>query len=375
MVNSYSWKRFGFFSVQEQDQEQWILEIGSEAYRFDVNVRFGKKIDLVSIKREWPYKNEIDLTIKKLEFFREKGEFIVTETCPVCGAPKEQGLQEARICGMDYLMCSKCSHVYARCFPEESAVERYYRENVVADPYYMNPQEIELRLKEIYFPKISWITEVYRNTFGRRPESILDIGAGSGHFLFGCKRKGFLVEGIEFSRGYRNWCREQFGIELHEDVCALEGIKFDVVCSFNVIEHVYNPREFISHYKRFMKQNSLAVIETPKVNSLTTHLQKIFPDEPSGILIPYEHNHLFTDASLASLLFESGLSVKSVWYFGQDIAELILRICTELDVDSSKVFGRIYGGLQEVVDAHHASNLMLFAAAPGLPQAEPVQER
>lgn len=371
-MNSYVWKRKTSFVTKVHTEEIWTLEKDRGHYDFLVDVKFGKKIDLVNIKKEWPYEREIEFTKKVIGFFEAQSQFVRTEKCPVCFTDADQSVSEGCICGMNYLRCEVCNHIFARYFPSENAVETYYRENLANNTYYINPHEIELRIKEIYLPKIEWICDAYRKIFGRNPESILDIGAGSGHFLFACKRQGLLVNGIEFSRSYKDWCREHFGIELHGEIGELEDQSFDVVCSFNVIEHVYNPSVFIADYKKVMNENSLAVIETPRVNSLTTCLQKIFPEEPRGNLIPYEHNHLFTDASLATLLFENNLAVKSVWYFGQDVAELILRIFAELGMDNPEVFSRMYDGLQGFIDMHHASNLMICAAVPWQRPAETV---
>ena len=67
----------------------------------------------------------------------------------------------------------------------------------------MDPDEIELRLREIYVPKTDWIFDVYGRIFDREPKSILDIGAGSGHLLYGCKRMGLDVAGDRiFQRPY-----------------------------------------------------------------------------------------------------------------------------------------------------------------------------
>ena len=93
-----------------------------------------------------------------------------------------------------------------------------------------------------------------------------------------------------------------------------------------------------------------------------TAIQRVYPNEPRGHLVPYEHNHLFTDASLATLLFRSGFAVKSAWLFGQDMSELILRVCAELKGGSGGIMPRLYGPLQKALDAGHGSDLMLLAA-------------
>ena len=80
--------------------------------------------------------------------------------------------------------------------------------------------------------------------------------------------------------------------------------------------------------------------------------------------MPFEHSHLFTDGSLATLLYVNGLAVRRIWYFGQDMAELILRIGSELKGESGTLLARLFNPLQEAIDVSHHSDCMLVAATP-----------
>ena len=362
--NGYRWKREIPLTERESIRERWTLETGDESFEFPVDVRFGKEIDMAAVKKRWPYRRQRDFVRQKMDYFEKTFEVVPVERCPVCSTGREAAEHYLTICAVDYLQCGHCTHVYAAVFPTLESVEKYYREDPVKNDYYLEPDEIELRLQEIYLPKIEWIAGVYEGIFGRRPESILDMGAGAGHFLYACKRSGLQCRGIEYSEKYGRWSREQFGIELCRDKDAVGAATFDIVTSFNVIEHVYEPKEFVEDYKRFMGGESIAVIETPKVNSLTTRLQRIFPDDLRGHLKPYEHNHLFTDASLATLLFMNGLGIRSLWYFGQDAAELLWRICYEVNAESAGVFEKLYRDVQAAVDLSRASDLMMAVAVP-----------
>lgn len=343
-------------------RENWVLENQNGSIQLDIDVTFGKDLDIVKVKREWPYQREVDFTLKMISFFKQSSEFQEVERCPVCDSARKGADSLITVCGQEYLQCGNCTHVFATAFPSPELLERFYRESAIENPYYVNPEEIELRTREIYLPKAIWIRDVYTGLFGRSPLNILDIGAGAGHFLNGCKRVGLDVWGIEYSKKYVEWCKEQFQINLHSDPQPLKGKKFDVVCSFNVIEHAPDPHEFLDRCKEYMHERSLVVIETPKVNSLTTCVQKLYPDAPRGHLVPYEHNHLFTDSSLASLLVMNHLAPKFIWYYGQDLVELLLRICAESGVDGSKILNKFFGPLQPALDVLHGSDLMLVAA-------------
>jgi SAM-dependent methyltransferase len=361
--SSYIWKRLSPFRSSSQKTEKWILERRGKTFEFDVDAYFGKEIDISKIKSNWPFEKEIESTKSQLAFFQNENKYKLIDNCPVCNTEKEHTKGYLTICNVDYLECLNCSHVYSTKFPAEETVEKYYKNDGGDNPYYINPDEIELRLKEIYTPKVEWIIDVYRKKYNRTPESIVDIGAGSGHFLYACKKKGLRVYGAEFNKKYIAWCNEHFSIQLNQSLDSIKCDRADIISNFNVIEHSYKPQRFIEDCKRFMSDESLLVIETPKVNSFCTGIQETYPDEPRGLLIPYEHNHLFTEASLATLLFNCNLGVNSVWYFGQDMPELIMRMCYEMGVDDSKMIRRIFPTLQKSLDRFEASNLMIMAAS------------
>lgn len=358
----YIWKRESEFSTRERSKEKWMLEISGKSYEYDVDVRFGKKCDIASLKTNWPFSMELEQSRKHLDFFERAGTFIFAEECPVCSSEKSCAALKVKICGVDYLQCRNCGHVYATVFPSPAALKAFYEDPPLDNTYYVNPEEIDLRLKEIYVPKLEWIIDVYRKRIGRDPVSVLEFGSGAGHFLFGSSKRGLKVAGIEPDKASAQWCKEHFNIELCSTKDDLEGQKFDVVCSFNVIEHLDKPGKLLNDYKEFMHRESLAIIETPRAECITTALQAAYPDDPRGMIIPYEHNHLFSDRSLATLLFMNELAISNVWYFGQDIAELVFRICAELNADSSKVFDALYQRVQEAVDLYHASDLIMVAA-------------
>ncbi|MCK5541092.1 MAG: methyltransferase domain-containing protein [Desulfobacterales bacterium] len=359
--NKYIWKRLSKFKVSKKNKETWALEHREENYEFFVNTYFGKKIDISRIKKDWPFQREIDLTNEKFNFFKDAAKFNIVDHCPVCNSKLTDAIHYLTICNVDYLECSNCSHIFSDRFPKAEVAEEYYKENIGKNTYYINPDEIELRVNEIYLPKIEWIIKVYEEKFNRRPKTILDIGAGSGHFLYACKKGGLEVYGVEFNKNYINWCKDNFDIDLCNSIETVNIEKPDIICSFNVIEHAVNPEDFIDDYKKLMGKESLAIIETPKVNSFGTGIQEAFPSDPRGMLVPYEHNHLFTDVSLATLLFKCGLSINSIWYFGQDMSELIMRICHENNSESSEMMQKLFPKLQQHLDSFRASNLMIVA--------------
>lgn len=90
---------------------------------------------------------------------------------------------------------------------------------------------------------------------------LLDVGCGDGRFLKKAKEVGFEVWGIDFDRKSVQVCREKKGLEnvyamsLEEfsELAKKEGLKFDIITFFEVLEHQDRPREFLEKVKELLK--------------------------------------------------------------------------------------------------------------------------
>ncbi|WP_424492806.1 class I SAM-dependent methyltransferase [Salinimicrobium sp. GXAS 041] len=179
--------------------------------------------------------------------------------------------------------------------------------------------------------KITWI-EKEKKSRGR----LLDIGAGTGDFLFRAKKKGWEVKGVEPNLQARNLADKK-GINLIEDSSSLASGSFDVITMWHVLEHVPDLNEQIVELKRLLKKDGLLVIAVPNFKSYDARKYKSFwaaYDVPrhlwhfskNAILnIFSEHSFNLTqtkglqfDSFYVSLLSEkykndSGFSVNGIW--------------------------------------------------------------
>ena len=75
----------------------------------------------------------------------------------------------------------------------------------------------------------------------------------------------------------------------------LEPASFDLVTLWGVLEHVSNPRDFLSGARRLLKPAGLLALQTPNQGSLITLLAAVGYSLSAGrYLLPvYSHEHLF----------------------------------------------------------------------------------
>ena len=98
-------------------------------------------------------------------------------------------------------------------------------------------------------------------------KSLLEIGAAPGSFLHMCKQRGIKkVLGIEPDEKTCKFIRDKFKVK------AIQGIwpaveldeEFDVICSFDCLEHSPSPVEFMKGIKKYLKDDGVIILQLPE---------------------------------------------------------------------------------------------------------------
>ncbi len=105
--------------------------------------------------------------------------------------------------------------------------------------------------------------------------TLLDIGAGTGHFLDLAQKNKWIVTGIEPNLGARTMAAEK-GISFAENIQSLANNSFDVITMWHVLEHVYDLDEQIKELKRVLKPDGVLVIAVPNFRSFDARYYKRF---------------------------------------------------------------------------------------------------
>ncbi|MBU0509543.1 class I SAM-dependent methyltransferase [bacterium] len=314
-------------------KEEWLLPSNDlvREVSCNVQVRIGKDLNLRRLKGSHDQHSAKAEEIRRSRStLYESNEIEPVTFCPVCGASSETSTPRATIMGATYHQCRQCSHVFVKDRPTRGALERFYRENKEYAICYADPNSIAVRIEEIAIPKLKWITEVFRERFGREPRSVLDVGAGAGHFVFAAEQRGLRAVGVELSESARAFAREHFRMELQPvdflNSSASLGT-FDIVSFWGLIEHTTQPVEFLRAARSCLAgQTGLVIAEVPRWTSLGTAVQLEFLNTITRHLDPLGHINVFTDSSLATAFVVGGLSPVAAWYYGMDAYELITQL-------------------------------------------------
>lgn len=99
-----------------------------------------------------------------------------------------------------------------------------------------------------------------------RASNLLEVGVGNGHFLQVAKERGHNCCGLELNSNAAMRVRE-LGFEIYEN--SLDELAnhyqscFDVICSFQVLEHVTSPLEFLEGMIALLRPGGRLILSVP----------------------------------------------------------------------------------------------------------------
>lgn len=157
----------------------------------------------------------------------------------------------------------------------------------------------------------------------RRTNRIIDVGCGAGTFLERAATRGWQVHGTEYGRIPLETCLAK-GIAVREGALNPEDYTpemFDIVTSFEVIEHVTNPGEELERMRAVLRPGGLLYVTTPNYRCIG-HL--LAGKDWSVVNYP-EHLSLFSPRTLRRLMKEIGFRPTRIRTTGIDLMRVKFR--------------------------------------------------
>jgi len=128
---------------------------------------------------------------------------------------------------------------------------------------------------------------------------VLEIGCGDGFFLKNLQQKGIIVTGLEFNEDAVIFGQKQGLNILNQDIAVhaqQHPEKYDVVCCFQVLEHITEVHNFIAASLEALKIGGKLIVGVPNNNPfLYEH------DKYHTLNLPPHHMGLWDATSLANL--------------------------------------------------------------------------
>lgn len=121
-----------------------------------------------------------------------------------------------------------------------------------------NPDEIFRTHVSNQFSRLKILRSIANNK-----KSLLEIGCSSGQFLYNAKNLIETIDGLELNEEYADYASKKLGIEVKQKFSDLGDKKFDIICLFQVLEHIDTPKSFIENIKSRLNPKGKIIIEVP----------------------------------------------------------------------------------------------------------------
>ncbi len=234
--------------------------------------------------------------------------------CPLCGKSSNQVLAtELRRGEGQVLYCSACDHGFLAKNSIHDSKAYYagaYRQEYShkADVAATNATELFEIYSQFQSDRLR-IIEPELTNFSK----VLEVGASAGQFLHHIKNLVATVHAIELDNTCCKFVNEIIGVECDSEF--LENSRFaenryDVICAFQVMEHVEDPVAFLNTLKRVASPGATIFIEVP---NLRDPLLSVW-DVPTYRKFFYHtaHLHYFTESSVRQVAEKTGFVLKDV---------------------------------------------------------------
>jgi len=237
----------------------------------------------------------------------------MTITCPLC--------ESSNIELKDRIRTDDLIALYRRLLGTEIASELKavrdigYYHCLDSDLYFFSPPLTGSDLFYENLQRFSWYYMDEKNEYQyakqliKETDSVLEIGCGKGAFAKMIAVKSYV--GLEFNKKAIAAATAD-GIKVRNESIERHSAEhigaYDVVCAFQVMEHISDVRAFLKSCVACLKPGGLLLLSVPGLDSFSRHIPNFILD------MPPHHVTRWTDRALASVAASFPLEVVSIWH-------------------------------------------------------------
>lgn len=251
---------------------------------------------------------------KDIAYLETRTEEFIHVSCPACASEQRKFLFSKY--GLNSNSCSDCGTQYISPRPSAETLAEFYKQShnysFWADKIFKDTSA--KRMESIFRPRAIFIKN-YCKEYLQSPLKVLEVGAAYGYFLDAITEKEHDAEivcieptpklaKILTDKGY------QTIEDSYEDVRL--KTKFSLVTAFEVIEHLYDPKNFLDWARDLMIDKGLIYLTCPNIEGFETQILGRHSDT-----IDHEHLNLFNPNGIDKLLKRSGFKALKISTPGQ----------------------------------------------------------
>ena len=265
----------------------------------------------------------------------------VEVACPADG--EREHLWRFDKSGFRFVECISCGTLYINPRPKSDLLDEFYS-SAQSFALFNNkifPASEDSRREYIFAPRAQTVVELCKQHLTESPGTLLDVGAGFGTFCEEVQKLQFFskVVAVEPSKELAETCRRKGLNVIEEMVENLQIEAADVVVSFELIEHLFSPRNFLLDCAKIITRGGLLILTTPNIDGFDLKVLGPISENIDGP----EHLNYFHPKSLGLLVEQCGFEVLQSLTPGKLDAELVRKkaLTGELDLSSQAFLNEI----------------------------------
>lgn len=252
-------------------------------------------------------KKQRELIAEDLKYLKKLSDKFVKVNCPACGSSSSSLKYKKN--GFKYPECKQCLTVYMSPRPTTDIIFDFLRKS--KNYKFWNdvifPASENIRREKIFKPRVKKVLEICKK-FKIPTNSLVEVGSGFGTFLDEIKASGKFKEvvGIEPSTDWAKTCKERGLIIIDKPIEEIvpQDLKANVMVNFEVLEHIFSPKNFIACCYKILDPGGILIITCPSIDGFDIKVMGVASDT-----IDAEHLNYFNPSSLSSLLESEGFTV------------------------------------------------------------------
>lgn len=192
--------------------------------------------------------------------------------CPLChGAELAPHLTatDHLVSGLrfDIVRCRACGFLFTQDAPTPDAIGPFY-ESVDYQPHNNRCSFTSFLYHSVRSVMFRWKYLLIRRHHKQRG-TLIDVGAGSGHFVAYMRQQGWQVVGCEQSERARAEAWQRDGLRLDGDVMSVDYPQAcaDVITAWHAVEHIHDLHGLWERFGRWLKHDGLLVVAVPNCDS------------------------------------------------------------------------------------------------------------
>ncbi len=270
------------------------------------------------------------------------------------------------------LVCTDCGLVYSDKAP--ALTQDYY-----AAEYFAGQEQCHKDYEKDKDSNVATFAARLQDAERRlnRTGLVLDLGCAFGHLEVAALETGFSVIAADISLAAVRFARQKYGVHgVVADAAhpPFRSGSFDLICLYDVIEHVVDPVAVLREARRLLKPNGLLHIVTPDVRSLSARILGRYWFHYK----PFEHVAYFSRATLMQAMRKAGWEIDHIGAVPSRMS--LATIVHKLSYYSARWSGWVLGWLSKLQLAKMPipvpiGEIEVWASIPKVPmQANPPRD-